>query len=107
MARLTQVTGPSRAKELVFSGRFFDAEEALELGLIDDMVAPDDVYDSAVGWARRFVDGPPRALAAAKAVINDVLELEPALRPAAERRRYVEVFAECQGGGGKGDDAGR
>nr|WP_321182530.1 enoyl-CoA hydratase [Mycobacterium kansasii] len=107
MARLTQVTGPSRAKELVFSGRFFDAEEALALGLIDDMVAPDDVYDAAVGWARRFVDGPPLALAAAKAVINDVLELEPALRPAAERRRYVEVFAESRGGGGKGDDAGR
>ena len=102
MARLTQVTGPSRAKELVFSGRFFDAEEALALGLIDDMLAPYHVYDAAVGWARRFIDGPPLAMAAAKAVINDVLELEPALRSAAERRRYVEVFAESRGGGAAG-----
>ncbi|KAA1245852.1 enoyl-CoA hydratase [Mycobacterium simiae] len=107
MARLTQFTGPSRAKELVFSGRFFDAEEALALGLIDDMVAPDDVYNAAVAWARRFLDVPPVALAAAKAVINDVLELEPAQRAAAERRRYVEVFAAAQGRGGGGDRGGR
>jgi enoyl-CoA hydratase len=72
MARLTRIAGPSRAKELVFSGRFIDAEEALALGLIDEMVAPDDVYDAAAAWARRFLDGPRDALAAAKAGINSV-----------------------------------
>ncbi|OBK27868.1 enoyl-CoA hydratase [Mycobacterium asiaticum] len=72
MARLTHVVGASRAKELVFSGRFFDAEEALALGLIDDMVAPDAVYDAAATWARRFLDGPADVLAAAKAGINAV-----------------------------------
>lgn len=77
MARLTRVAGASRAKDLVFSGRFFDAEEALALGLIDEMVAPDDVYDAAAAWARRFLDGPPRALAAAKAQINAVFEPPP------------------------------
>ena len=74
MTRLARVAGASRAKELVFSGRFFDAEEALALGLIDEMVAPDDVYDVAAAWARRFLDGPPHALAAAKARINAVFE---------------------------------
>ena len=93
MARLTRAAGPSRAKDLVFSGRFFDADEALTLGLIDEMVAPDGVYDAAAAWARRFLDGPPHALAAAKAGINDVFELAPADRAAAERRRYVELFA--------------
>jgi enoyl-CoA hydratase len=93
MARLTRAIGASRAKELVFSGRFFDAEEALALGLIDEMVAPDDVYDAAAGWARRFVDSPPEALAAAKAGINDVFGLTSAEWLAAEQRRYIEVFA--------------
>lgn len=74
LARLTRAAGASRAKELVFSGRFFAAEEALALGLIDEMVAPDDVYDAAVAWARRFLDGPPHALAAAKVGINRVFE---------------------------------
>ena len=92
MARLTRTVGVSRAKELVYSGRFFDAEEALALGVIDDMVAPDDVYDAAVAWAGRFVDGPPDALAAAKAGIDEVFELAPAERAAAERRRFVDVF---------------
>jgi enoyl-CoA hydratase len=77
MARLARVAGASRAKELVFSGRFFDAEEALALGLIDEMVAPDDVYDAAAAWARRFLDGPSDALAAAKAGINAVFDPLP------------------------------
>jgi len=92
MARLVRTAGASRAKELVYSGRFFDAEEALALGLIDEMVAPDDVYDAAAAWAGRFVDRPRYALAAAKAGIDDVFDLAPAERLAAERRRYLEVF---------------
>lgn len=65
--RLARAIGDSRAKELMFSGRFVGAEEALALGLIDEMVAPDHVYEAAVAWARRFVDAPPQVLAAAKA----------------------------------------
>jgi len=87
LARLTRAAGASRAKDLVFSGRFFDAEEALELGLINEMVAPDGVYDAAAAWARRFLDGPKQALAAAKAGINAVFEPGPALRLAAGHRR--------------------
>ncbi|BBX72738.1 enoyl-CoA hydratase [Mycobacterium shinjukuense] len=107
LARLTRAVGPSRAKELVFSGRFFDAEEALALGLIDDKVAPDDVYTAAAAWARRFLDGPPRALAAAKAGIDEVFELASAELPAAERRRYVEVFAAAYRADARGDSDGR
>ncbi len=107
MARLARVAGVSRAKDLVFSGRIFDAAEASELGLIDEMVAPDNVYDAAAAWTRRFLDGPAHALAAAKAGINGVFELEPAERAAAERRRYVEVFAAgCGAGAREGDPAG-
>ncbi|MEO3757128.1 enoyl-CoA hydratase [Mycobacterium sp. B14F4] len=69
-SRLAGAVGPSRAKDLVFSGRFVDAKEALALGLIDEMVAPDAVYDAAVAWARRFVEHPPQVLAAAKATFD-------------------------------------
>lgn len=93
LARLTRAVGASRAKELVYSGRFFDAEEALALGLIDDMVAPDTVYDAARAWALRFVDAPPAALAAAKAGIDEVFDLSGPERLAAGARRYPAVFA--------------
>ncbi|MGV0716445.1 enoyl-CoA hydratase [Mycolicibacterium sp. XJ662] len=66
-ARLARAVGPSKAKDLVFSGRFAGAKEALALGLIDQMVAPDGVYDAAVAWAERFVEHPAQVLAAAKA----------------------------------------
>jgi enoyl-CoA hydratase len=66
-ARLAQAVGLSKAKDLVFSGRFVGAEEAHTLGLLDELAAPDGVYDAAVAWARRFTDYPPQVLAAAKA----------------------------------------
>jgi enoyl-CoA hydratase len=69
-AWLTRAVGVSKAKEMVFSGRFIGAKEALALGLIDEMVAPDSVYDAALAWARRFVDYPPQVLAAAKAAFD-------------------------------------
>ena len=65
-SRLVATVGLSKAKELVFSGRFIDAKEALALGMIDEMVAPDTVYDAAVAWAKRFTDYSPQVLAAAK-----------------------------------------
>jgi len=68
--RLARAIGVSKAKDMVFSGRFVDAEEALALGLIDEMVAPDHVYDAALAWAKRFVNHPPEALAAAKATFD-------------------------------------
>ena len=67
---LARAIGDAHAKELAFTGRFAHAKEALELGLVDELVAPDHVYDSAVAWARRFVDVPPEALAAAKAAFR-------------------------------------
>jgi enoyl-CoA hydratase len=70
-ARLTRIAAESKAKDLVFSGRFVDANEALALGLIDEMVAPDGVYDAALAWAKRFADYPPQVLAAAKATFGN------------------------------------
>jgi enoyl-CoA hydratase len=68
--RLARAVGDSKAKDLVFSGRFAGAKEALELGLIDEMAAPDHVYDAAFAWAGRFEDTSPAALAAAKAAFG-------------------------------------
>jgi enoyl-CoA hydratase len=65
--RLARAIGDSKAKDLVFSGRFVGAAEALEIGLVDELVSPDHVYDAARTWALRFSDSSPDVLAAAKA----------------------------------------
>jgi enoyl-CoA hydratase len=87
--RLPGLVGVSTAKDLVFSGRFVDARDALAMGLLDEMVAPDAVYDAAADWAVRFVGAPARALAAAKAAINGGPDADALAR---ERRLYVDVF---------------
>lgn len=68
--RLAAAIGPSAAKDLVFTGRFVDAREARELGVVDELVSPDGVYDAALTRARRFLDYPPEVLAAAKAAFD-------------------------------------
>lgn len=95
MARLVRAVGVSHAKDLVYSGRFVNAEESAALGLLDRLVAPDAVYDEAVAWAARFADAPRAALAAAKAIIDGGVAATSA-DIAQERRRYVEVFAAGQ-----------
>jgi enoyl-CoA hydratase len=68
--RLVGAVGESRARELAFSGRFAGAQEAKAIGLVDELVAPDHVYDAAVTWAQRFVGVPAQALASVKAAFG-------------------------------------
>lgn len=74
--RLPRLIGPTRAKDLIYTGRFVRADEALRIGLVDEVVAPEEVYAAARRWAQQFVTGPACALAAAKAAIDDGLDVD-------------------------------
>ena len=68
--RLARLVGPAKAKDLIYTGRFIDAQEALAIGLVDQVHPADEVYDKAVEWAKQFVGGPTLALRAAKRAID-------------------------------------
>jgi enoyl-CoA hydratase len=91
--RLARLVGPSKAKDLVFTGRTVRAEEALSLGLVDEVVAPDDVYSAARTWAGQFTSGPAIALAAAKAAIDGGLDGDLASGLKLETHLFAALFA--------------
>ena len=91
--RLPRLIGPARAKDIVFSGRFVEAAEALDLGLVD-RVAPDaEVYDVARSMVARYATGPALALRAAKQAIDDGLETDLATGLEIERLQFAGLFA--------------
>ncbi len=91
--RLPRLIGPSRAKELIFTGRFVDANEALSIGLVDRVVAPDAVYDEALALAKQLAAGPGVALRAAKNAINRGLDVDLATGLEIERMQFAQLFA--------------
>ena len=91
--RLTRLVGPARAKDLIFTGRFVDAAEALAIGLVNQVVAPDDVLDAAMALAHRLAAGPPYALRAAKEAIDRGLEVDLATGLEIERVQFAALFA--------------
>jgi enoyl-CoA hydratase len=91
--RLPRLIGPAKAKDLIFTGRFVDAQEALEMGLVDAVVPAEQVYDTALKMAQKFAQGPALALAAAKAAIDGGLDgdLNTGLR--LESHLFASIFA--------------
>jgi enoyl-CoA hydratase/carnithine racemase len=91
--RLTRLVGPAKAKDLVFTGRFVDAQEALAIGLADVVVPAEEVYAKALELAGRYAKGPAVALRAAKAAIDGGIEmdLDAALR--LESMLFAGLFA--------------
>jgi enoyl-CoA hydratase/carnithine racemase len=91
--RLPRLVGPAVAKDLIYSGRFVNADEALRIGLVDRVVAPDDVYTAALEWARTFEAGPAYALRAAKESVDGGLEVDLDSGLAIERTKFAALFA--------------
>ena len=88
--RLTRLVGVQKAKEIVYGGGMYSADECLAMGLVDKVFAADEVYDKAVEAACRYAKG-PYALRMAKKAIDEGIEL-----PLDEALRLeTTLFAAC------------
>jgi len=90
--RLPRLIGPSRAKDLIYTGRQVRPEEALGMGLVDRVFPPGEVYGKAVEDAKAFAKGPLRALRAAKVAIDRGTGSDLPAGLALERELFVALF---------------
>ena len=91
--RLPRLIGPAKAKDLIFTGRFVSAAEALAIGLADKVVPDDQVYLAAREMAAAYAGGPALAIAAAKRAVDLSLDTDLATGLEVERTSFAGLFA--------------
>lgn len=68
--------GARRAKELLFTGDFLTADDAMRLGMVNHVVPRDELHDAALSLARRIATRPSFALKLAKESVNQTLDAQ-------------------------------
>jgi enoyl-CoA hydratase/carnithine racemase len=88
---LPKIVGLGRASELLLFGDTLDAATAERYGLVNRVVAPEEVLPTAQAWARRLADGPTLALAMTKRrLVNELhMDLVSALESEAEAQALL------------------
>lgn len=74
LGRLAQLVGRERAAELLFTGEIFDAQTALQIGLVSRVVSPDELLPTAMSLAEKIAANPPLAVQALKAGLRRTLD---------------------------------
>ncbi|MEP6300075.1 MAG: enoyl-CoA hydratase-related protein, partial [Ilumatobacter sp.] len=90
--RLARVVGASKAKEMCLTGRQVKADEALRIGLADEVVAPEQLHVRALALAGEVARGALVAQGITKRLIDDGIETSLDDGLAMERDGFVEVF---------------
>lgn len=88
---LPRLVGSRKAKELVLLSERIDAAEAARLGIVNRVVATDDLAAEAVQLARRLVDGPTAAFGEIKKLVDTAFGNDLHTHLAHERQVFVEV----------------
>jgi len=86
---LPRLVGLARAKEIAFSARDIGAEEALQMGLVQAVVPPEQLAVAALAFARRFDDAPTAVLGMTKSILNRAFE--------SDRHALAQLEAALQG----------
>ena len=91
--RLPRRVGPAKAKEMIFTGEMIDAEEALRIGLVDAVHAPEALLGEVAKTAARIAKNGPLAVAEAKRLVHmgQSMSLEAAVT--LEQRTFAGLFA--------------
>lgn len=90
--RLPRVVGRSRAKEMMITGRQVKADEALRIGLADEVVAPEQLHERALALAADVARGASVAQEMVKQAVDAGMDVDLDAGLAIERRLFEDVF---------------
>ena len=91
--RLPRRVGIAKAKELIFSGKMIDAQQAKEIGLVNAVYAPEELLNGAVAMAKSFTANAPIAVKYAKACIDRGMQMDIDDGIALENELFAMCFA--------------
>jgi methylglutaconyl-CoA hydratase len=98
--------GEKRARDLLLTGRIFDAEEALRLGLVSEIIAPDQLMTRAQQLADQLLENSPASLQATKRLLSSytreqldrqvaqAVQANAAIRQSADFKEGITAFLE-------------
>lgn len=91
--RLSKLVGQGIAKELIYTGDRISAEEALRIGLVNRVVAPEELMDNVLSMAERILTSAPVAVRYAKKCINENYDLSANEAIELENKYFAQCFA--------------
>jgi enoyl-CoA hydratase len=91
-SRLQHRVGVAAARELVYTGRLIQADEALSLGLANRIVPPDELRAAAQAWAVELASRPPLACARAKVAMAAAETADAASAKTIEIEAFASLF---------------
>jgi methylglutaconyl-CoA hydratase len=86
--RLPRLVGKGRAKELIFTARRIDAQEAKDIGLVEYVVRPESLFEKAIEIASQIVRNAPIAVRQAKFAIEKGMDVDLTTGLAIEQNAY-------------------
>ena len=78
---LVDLVGPSRAKDILFTGRLLSADEAFSIGLVDYVVPKDELESFTMGLAEKISRNAPLSIIGSKHIVNRIVRGETGPKP--------------------------
>ncbi len=91
--RLTDRVGKAAAKEIIYTGKMIDAEEALRLGIINKVCEPEQLLDEVIALSESMDKASPHSVAEAKELLNLCSENGTAAMTTFEKNKFGLIFS--------------
>ncbi len=91
--RLPRIVGTGIAKELIYTGDVVDAAKAMNIGLVNKVLSPDTLMETAIALAQKIAKKGPAAILIAKNVINRGIQNDLTMGQSIERDGFLQCFA--------------